>query len=65
MAAKSRQFTVDKMGKGQVLRGNWRNLAVEGVVRKISSPQRVGSVSKYVYLLHLLHYTEACNELDG
>jgi len=27
MAAKSRQFTADKMGKGQFLQGNRRNLA--------------------------------------
>jgi len=36
---------MDKMGKGQFLRGNRRNLAEEGVVRKNSSPQRVASVS--------------------
>jgi len=45
VAAKSRQFTADKTGKGQFLRGNQRNLAGEGVVRKNSSPQRVASVS--------------------
>jgi len=41
VAAKSRQFTADKTGKGQFYR---RNLAGEGVVRKSSSPQRVASV---------------------
>jgi len=45
MTAKSGQFTADKTGKSQFLRGNRRNLAGEGVVRKISSPQRVASVS--------------------
>jgi len=45
MAAKSRQFTADKTGKSQFLGGNRRNLAGEGVVRKISSLQRVASVS--------------------
>jgi len=45
MAAKSRQFTADKTGKGQFLRRNRRNLAREGVMRKILSPQRVASVS--------------------
>jgi len=35
----------DKMGKDQFFRGNRRNLAGEGVVRKISSPQRVASVA--------------------
>jgi len=39
------EFTTDKTGKGQFLRGNRRNLAGEGAVRKISSPQRVASVS--------------------
>jgi len=34
---KSRQFTADKTGESQFLRGNRRNLAGEGVVRKISS----------------------------
>jgi len=43
MAAKSGQFIADKMGKSQLLRGNRRNLA--GVVRKISSPKRVASMS--------------------
>jgi len=43
VAAKSRQFTADKTGKGQFLLGNRRNLAGEGVVRKSSSPQRVSS----------------------
>jgi len=33
VAAKSRQFTADKTGKGQFLRGNRRNLAGEGVVK--------------------------------
>jgi len=42
VAAKSGQFTADKTGKGQFLR---RNLAGKGVVRKISSPQRVASLS--------------------
>jgi len=45
VAAKSGQFTADEMEKGQFLRGNRRNLTGEGVVRKISSPQRVASVS--------------------
>jgi len=45
VAAKSRQFTADKTGKGQFLQGNRRNLAGEGVVRKSSTPQRVASVS--------------------
>jgi len=36
VAAKSGQFTADKMEKGQFLRGNRRNLAVEGVVRNSS-----------------------------
>jgi len=44
-AAKSGQFTADKTRKSQFLRGNRRNLAGEGVMRKISSPQRVASVS--------------------
>jgi len=44
VAAKSGQFTADETGKGQFLRGNRRNLAREGVVRKISSPKRVASV---------------------
>jgi len=39
VATKSRQFTADKTGKGQFLRGNRENLAGEGVVRKISSPR--------------------------
>jgi len=34
---KSRQFTADKTGKSQFLRGNRRNLAGEGVVRKSQS----------------------------
>jgi len=45
VAAKSRQFTADKTGKGQFLQGNQKNLAEEGVVRKSSPPQRVASVS--------------------
>jgi len=45
MAAKSRQFTEDKTGKGQFFRRNQRNLAGERVVRKSSSPLRVASVS--------------------
>jgi len=45
VAVKSRQFTADKTGKGQFLRGNRRNLAGEGVVRKSSSLQRVANVS--------------------
>jgi len=45
MAAKLRQFTAEKTGKGQFLRGNRRNLAGEGVVKKSLSPQRVASVS--------------------
>jgi len=44
VAAKSSQFTADKAGKSQFLRGNRKNLAGEGVVRKRSSPQRVASV---------------------
>jgi len=44
VAAKSRQFTADETGKCQFLRGNRRNLAEDGVVRKISSPRRVASV---------------------
>jgi len=46
MAAKLRQFTVGQIGKGQFLR-NWRNLAEEGDVRKISSP---GSLTGMPYL---------------
>jgi len=45
VAAKSRQFTAHKTGKGQFLRGDRRNLAGEEVVRKISSPKKVSSVS--------------------
>jgi len=41
------QFTADETGKGQFLRENRRNLAGEGVVRKISSPQRVANVSNF------------------
>jgi len=45
VVAKSGQFTADETGKGQFLRGNQRNLAGEGVVRKSSSPQTVASAS--------------------
>jgi len=45
VAANSGQFTADVTGKGQFLRGNLKNLAGEGVVRKILPPQRVASVS--------------------
>jgi len=45
MAAKSGQFTADNMGKGQFLQKNQRNQAGEGVVRKMSSLQRVANVS--------------------
>jgi len=45
VAATSRQLTADKTGKGKFFRGNRRNLAGEGVVRKSSSPQRVACVS--------------------
>jgi len=38
VAAKSGQFTTDETGKGQFLRGNQRNLAEEGFVRKASLP---------------------------
>jgi len=44
VVAKSGQFTADKSGKGKFLRGNQRNLAGEGVVSKISSPQRIAYV---------------------
>jgi len=37
MAAKLRQFTADKTGKGQFFGGNQRNLAAEGVVSAKSS----------------------------
>jgi len=43
-AAKSGQFTADEMGKGQFPSTNRRNLAGEGVVRKISSLKRIVSV---------------------
>jgi len=46
VTSKSGQFIADETGKGQFLRGNRRNLAGEGVVRKISSPRRVASVPK-------------------
>jgi len=45
VAAKSGQFTANETGKGQFLRENRRNLEEEGVVRKVSSPKRVASVS--------------------
>jgi len=45
MALKSGQFTTDETEKGRFLRGNRRNLAGEGVVRKFLSPQTVASVS--------------------
>jgi len=45
VAAKSGQFTSDKTENGQFFRGNRRDLTGEGVVRTISSPQRVVSVS--------------------
>jgi len=35
-AAKSEQFTANEIGKDQFHRGNRRNLAEEGIVRKIS-----------------------------
>jgi len=44
VASKSGQFTADETGKGQFVRENLRNLAEEGVVRKISSPRRVADV---------------------
>jgi len=44
VAEKSEQFTADETRKGQFLRENRRNLAGEGVVRKISSPDRVAIV---------------------
>jgi len=40
------EFTVDETRKGQFLQGNRRNLAGDGVVRKISSPK---SVSNFCY----------------
>jgi len=43
VAAMSGKFTADETEKGQFLRGDQRNLAGEGVVRKNSSPQRVES----------------------
>jgi len=45
VVAKLRQFTADETGKGQFLLRNRRNLEGESVVRKISSPQRIASVS--------------------
>jgi len=39
VVAKSGQFIADDTGKGQFLQENRRNLAEEGVVRKISSPK--------------------------
>jgi len=44
VAPKLGQFTTDEIGKGQFLGGNRRNLAEEGVVRKISSPKREADV---------------------
>jgi len=44
--AKLGQFTANKMGKGQFLRGNQRNLAGEGVVRKILSLKKSTSVGR-------------------
>jgi len=45
VAAKSGQFTADETGKCHFLQGNRRNLAGEGVLRKISFSQKVASVS--------------------
>jgi len=45
VAAKSGQFSANDIGKGQFLQLNRRNLAGEGVVRKILSPKRVANVS--------------------
>jgi len=47
VAAKSGQFTADETGKDQLIRGNRRNLAGEGVVKKISSSERVASVPNF------------------
>jgi len=47
VAAKSGQFTAGEIEKGQFLRRNRRNLAGEGVVRKISSPRRVTGVPTF------------------
>jgi len=45
VTAKSGRFTAaDKTGKGQIFRGNRRNMAEEAVVRKISSLRRVVGV---------------------
>jgi len=44
VAAKSKQFTADEMGKGQFFQGKRRNLVEERVVRNISSPKRVASM---------------------
>jgi len=41
VAAKLGHFTTDETGKGQFLQGYERNLAEDGVLRKISSPKRV------------------------
>jgi len=40
------KFTTDETGKDQFLRENRRNLAEEGVMRKISYPRRVADVPK-------------------
>jgi len=40
VTVKLEQFTADKIEKGQFFRGNGRNLAKEGVVRKISRVMR-------------------------
>jgi len=42
-----------RRGKGQFLRANWRNLAGEGVVGKILSPERVASVGRGGGVAHL------------
>jgi len=52
VAAKLRQFTVDKTGKGQFLQGNQNESDMrERAVRKSSSPQRVASVSNLYNLV--------------
>jgi len=69
-------FTADKTRKGQFPRGNRKNLAGEGVVRKISSPKRVAGVQIFAMVgasgqqswikesvSPLLYYVEASNEL--
>jgi len=45
VAAKSEQFTADELGKGQFLLRKPKESGRKRVVRKISSPQRVVSVS--------------------